>query len=85
MVSRDRQLKNIKMQGKIILLDEIYEIKNRKDTELKFYRKDLELLICKMNRVQSEINLTNKIIKIIEEESIIDIRNHIKTKSPNNK
>ena len=73
------------MQGKIILLDEIYEIKNRKDTELKFYRKELELLIGKMNRVQSEINLTNKIIKIIEEESIIDIRNHIKTKSPNNK
>ena len=73
------------MQGKIILLDEIYEIKNRKDTELKFYRKELELLMSKMNRVQSEINLTNKIIKIIEEESIIDIRNHIKTKSPNNK
>lgn len=73
------------MQGKIILLDEIYEIKNRKDTELKFYRKELELLIGKMNRVQSEINLTNKIIKIIEEESIIDIRNRIKTKSPNNK
>lgn len=73
------------MQGKIILLDEIYEIKNRKDTELKFYRKELELLMSKMNRVQSEINLTNKIIKIIEEESIIDIRNRIKTKSPNNK
>ena len=73
------------MQGKIILLDEIYEIKNRKDTELKFYRKELELLIGKMNRVQSEINLTNKIIKIIEEESIIDIRNRIKTKSPSNK
>jgi|APGre2960657444_1045066.scaffolds.fasta_scaffold07572_5 hypothetical protein len=73
------------MQGKIILLDEIYEIKNRKDTELKFYRKELELLIGKMNRVQSEINLTNKIIKIIEEESVIDIRNHIKVKSPNNK
>ena len=73
------------MQGKIILLDEIYEIKNRKDTELKFYRKELELLIGKMNRVQSEINLTNKIIKIIEEESVIDIRNRIKTKSPNNK
>jgi len=73
------------MQGKIILLDEIYEIKNRKDTELKFYRKELELLMSKMNRVQSEINLTNKIIKIIEEESVIDIRNHIKVKSPNNK
>lgn len=73
------------MQGKIILLDEIYEIRNRKDIELKFYRKELELLMSKMNRVQSEINLTNKIIKIIEEESIIDIRNHIKTKSPNNK
>lgn len=73
------------MQGKIILLDEIYEIRNRKDIELKFYRKELELLIGKMNRVQSEINLTNKIIKIIEEESVIDIRNHIKVKSPNNK
>lgn len=73
------------MQGKIILLDEIYEIRNRKDIELKFYRKELELLMSKMNRVQSEINLTNKIIKIIEEESVIDIRNHIKVKSPNNK
>jgi hypothetical protein len=73
------------MQAKIILLDEIYEIRNRKDTELKFYRKELELLMSKMNKVQSEINLTNKIIKIIEEESVIDIRNHIKVKSSNNK
>ena len=73
------------MQAKIILLDEIYEIRNRKDTKLKFYRKELELLMSKMNKVQSEINLTNKIIKIIEEESVIDIRNHIKVKSSNNK
>lgn len=72
------------MTGKIILLDDVYEIRKRKEQELQFYNEQLEKLKEKMYYVQAEINLTNTIIDIIEKEKVIDIKQYIQDKRNNN-
>jgi hypothetical protein len=52
----------------ILLLQDFIEQKERKEKELEFYRAELEKLNKKMWFVQKEIQLTNKIIQIIENE-----------------
>ena len=56
------------MTGKIILLTDIYELRKKKEEELVFYHEQLEKLRNKMFFVQKEIDLTNFIIDIIEQE-----------------
>lgn len=68
------------MLGKIILLNDVYEIKKRKEEELRFYNEQLQKLREKMYYVQAEINLTNTIIDIIEKEKVIDIKQYIQDK-----
>ena len=68
------------MTGKIILLTDIYEIRKKKEEELQFYHEQLEKLRNKMFFVQKEIDLTNFIIDIIEQEKVIDIKQLIKEK-----
>ena len=46
--------------------------------ELEFYNEQLNELQLKMVFIQQEIALTNKIIDMIEKETIIDIGLHIK-------
>lgn len=72
------------MTGKIILLDDVYEIRKRKEQELQFYNEQLEKLKEKMYYVQAEINLTNTIIDIIEKEKVIDIKQYIQDRRNNN-
>jgi len=67
--------------GKIILLEDIYEIRKRKEQELQFYHNELEKLRNKLFFVQKEIDLTNYIIDIIEQEKVIDIKNYMKEKN----
>ena len=69
------------MTGKIILLEDIYEIRKRKEQELQFYHNELEKLRNKLFFVQKEIDLTNYIIDIIEQEKVIDIKNYMKEKN----
>ena len=52
----------------ILLLQDFIEQKERKEKELEFYKAELEKLNKKMWFVQKEIQLTNKIIQIIENE-----------------
>ena len=68
------------MTGKIILLTDIYELRKKKEEELVFYHEQLEKLRNKMFFVQKEIDLTNLIIDIIEQEKVIDIKQLIKEK-----
>lgn len=61
------------MTARIILLQDVYDMKKRKEDELAFYRMELAKLTEKMQQVKQEIDLTGKIIDMIETEQIIDI------------
>ena len=67
--------------ARIILLDDVYEMRKRKEEELAFYREQLEKLKEKMYFIQSDINLTNVIIGIIENETVVDVKKLIKYKA----
>jgi len=62
----------------IILIQDIYKLKEEKEKELKFYQEKLEDLNRKMFFIKKEIDLTNFIIDLIEREKIEDIRNLVK-------
>lgn len=62
------------MTARIILLHEIYDMRKRKEDELAFYRAELAKLTEKMNQVRQEIDLTGKIIEMIETEKIVEIK-----------
>jgi hypothetical protein len=64
-------------ENRIILLSEVIETKIRKEKELEYYAKQLEELQRKMFFVKKEIDLTNVIIEIIENEKVMDIREHL--------
>ena len=62
----------------IILMSDLINIRSRKQKELEFYIQQMEELKFKMMYIQQEINLTGKIINMIEKETLIDIALHIK-------
>ena len=62
---------------KLIHLTEILETKIRKEKELEFYQKELEKLQQKMFFIKKDIDLTNMIIDIIEQEKVYDIKQHM--------
>ena len=64
--------------SEIIMISDLLDIRARKQQELEFYNQQLKELQVKMIFIQQEINLTNKIITMIEHEQIIDIGLHIK-------
>ena len=57
----------------IISLDDIRKMKNRKEDELAYYTKQLEELQRKMVFLKQEIDLTETIIKMVENESVADL------------
>ena len=66
--------------NKIILLTDFIEQKVRKEKELEYYTKELEELEKKMWFIRKDIQLTNLIIKIVEQEKVIDIREYLENK-----
>ena len=60
-------------EKRIILLEEFIEQKVRKEQELEFYEKELAKLQEKMFWVKREIDLTNTIIRVIKDESVVDL------------
>ena len=68
---------NVKL---IINLQEVYEIRDRKERELAYYTKQLEELHQKMGFIKQEINLTHTIIDIIETEKVVDLREYVENK-----
>lgn len=60
-------------EKKIILLTDFIEQKVRKEQELEFYEKELAKLQEKMFWVKREIDLTNTIIRVIKDETVIDL------------
>ena len=64
--------------SEILLINDLLDIKARKLKELEFYNQQLKELQLKMVFIQQEIGLTNKIIDMIQKETVIDIGLHIK-------
>ncbi len=65
---------------KLIFLKDILETKVRKEQELAYYQKKLEELQVKMDYLRKDINLTNTIITIIEDEKVIDFKEQMEKK-----
>ena len=63
----------------IILIQDIYKLKEEKEKELRFYHERLEELNRKLFFIKKEVELTNIIIDLIEREKLEDIRNLIKS------
>ena len=70
--------------SKIIVLNDIYEMRKRKEKELAFYHEQLKKLNEKMFFVQKEIDITNLCIEIIEKEIVVDIKKLVEDKKKNN-
>ena len=68
------------MTGKIISLNDIYEVRRRKEEELAFYHEQLDKLKQKMFFIQKDIEITNICIEIIEKEKVIDIKKLVEEK-----
>lgn len=63
--------------NKIILLSDYVEQRVRKEKELEYYQRELEELQKKMFWLRKEIQLTNLIIEIVEQERVIDIKEYM--------
>jgi hypothetical protein len=57
-------------------------MRTRKQQELEFYHKELEKLQLKMSVIRVEMDLTNRIIDMIEREDIVDMREMLKSRGP---
>lgn len=60
--------------SKIVLLHDVYAIKEQKEKELAYYREQLEIIHEKLVWIEREYKLTKDIIKMIEQEAIVAIK-----------
>ncbi len=67
-------------KSNIIELSDILEQKLRKERELIFYEAQLAHLVVKMQLVKKEIQITNIIIDLVNQEKIIDIQEYLDKK-----
>jgi rRNA maturation endonuclease Nob1 len=66
--------------NKIILLTDFIEQKVRKEKELEYYTKELKELEKKLWFIRKDIQLTNLIIEIVEQEKVVNIREYLEDK-----
>lgn len=71
------QTTNVKL---IINLQEVYDMRARKEKELEYYNRELQKLQEKMGFLRQEINLTHTIIDIIETEKVVDLKEYVEKK-----
>tara|TARA_R110000851_G_scaffold77834_1_gene171760 strand:+ start:3150 stop:3398 length:249 start_codon:yes stop_codon:yes gene_type:complete len=68
-------------RGKLIIdLNDIYDQRARKKKELDFYTKELDKCIKKLGAIQHEIGVNEAIIRLIENEQILDLQDAIREK-----
>lgn len=75
------QKSNVKL---IINLQEVYDMRARKEKELEYYNRELMKLQEKMAFLKQEINLTHTIIDIIETEKVVDLKEYVEKKRNGN-
>ncbi len=71
---------NSSSQRLIIDITDIYDQRDRKKKELKFYTQELEKLMAKLGMIQQDIGVTETIIRLIENEQILDLQQAIREK-----
>ena len=59
---------------KIVLLHDVYAIKEQKERELAYYREQLAVITEKLVWIEREYKLTKDIIKMIEQETVVSIK-----------
>lgn len=64
----------------IIDLNDVYDQRARKKKELDFYTKELDKCIKKLGLIHHEIGVNEAIIKLIENEQILDLQEAIREK-----
>jgi len=67
--------------SKLIHITDILETKLRKEKELEYYQQELEKLQQKMFFIKKDIDITNLIIDMIEQEKIYDVKKNMIGKS----
>tara|TARA_R110002020_G_scaffold465732_1_gene687335 strand:+ start:3645 stop:3872 length:228 start_codon:yes stop_codon:yes gene_type:complete len=67
-------------KSNIIELSDILEQKLRKERELVYFEAQLAHLVVKMQLVKKEIQITNIIIDLVNQEKIIDIQEYLDKK-----
>ena len=67
----------------IIDITDIYNQRDRKRKELDYYTKELEKCMAKLAMVQHEIGVNEAIIRLIENEQILDLQEAIREKRKN--
>jgi hypothetical protein len=71
---------NSKSTKLIIDITDIYDQRDRKKKELKFYTVELQKLMDKLGMIQQDIGVTETIIRLIENEQILDLQEAIREK-----
>lgn len=64
----------------IIDISDIYDRRDRKKKELEFYTKEIDKLMVKLGMIQHEIGVNETIIRLIENEQILDLQEAIREK-----
>jgi hypothetical protein len=72
--------KDQKQPKLIIDISDIYDQRARKKKELDFYTKELDKLMTKLGMLQHEIGVTETVIRLIENEQILDLQEAIREK-----
>jgi len=65
----------------IIILDKLIESRLKKEKELKYYQEELMELQEKMKMLQMDIDVTNIIIRMINDENVVDLKTYLIGKS----
>jgi hypothetical protein len=66
--------------SKLIQISDIIETRLRKEKELEYYQKQLEKINQKMFFLRKDLEITNLIINMIENEKVLDIKENMESK-----
>jgi hypothetical protein len=61
----------------IIILDKLITSRMKKEKELKYYQEELMELQDKMKNLQMDIDVTNIIIRMINDENVVDLKTYL--------
>ena len=61
----------------IIILDKLIASRLKKEKELKYYQEELIELQEKMKMLQMDIDVTNIIIRMINDENVVDLKTYL--------
>lgn len=66
--------------GKLIMISDIIETRLRKEKELEYYQKQLEKIQQRMFFLKKDLEITNIIIDMIQQEKVIDLKEQMEQK-----